>query len=126
MVRNEGGETAKSVSLNLYRGNPAAGGKFIRNITIPEIPFYGKEPVTFPLRANRDEVEIYIEVDPENAISEDDEGNNLVAVPVSFPSRMLPVGERLTIGVGENLVFVVIVFFGLMGLAFLIAVLIFR
>jgi hypothetical protein len=82
-VVNDGAQPVASVDVGFYAGNPAAGAKLLKTITIRDVPGNAASlPVDVLLAVGRLDVTVYAVVDPDNAVVECNDGNNLALVDV--------------------------------------------
>jgi subtilase family serine protease len=96
-IRNLG-LPAGNVKVDLYDGDPGAGGVLLASYTIaPIVPFGGQEQVTFSI----DTIgfpgshDFYVIVDPDNTIVEQNENNNSVSANLVINSIGLNVGAAV-------------------------------
>ena len=93
-VHNRGISTG-NVRVALYNGNPAAGGKLLQSTIIPQlIPFGGTSRATLALDTVGlfGTVSLFVKLDPDNAIEESDEMNNVASGTVTINPAGLTVG----------------------------------
>ncbi|MBI4509081.1 MAG: discoidin domain-containing protein, partial [Deltaproteobacteria bacterium] len=75
--------------VELYWGDPAAGGTLLGTQSVPSLLAGGRADLTFPWTVAFDNKSLYVLVDRTNAIAEREEDNNKTArgAPYSFPYR---------------------------------------
>src|SRR4030042_4596724 len=75
-IRNKGETYAENVLLDIYEGDPSAGGTMLGSSTFSSISAGGSETMQITNTFALGNHPIYIIIDSANAISEGDEGNN--------------------------------------------------
>ena len=113
-VFNVGNQAAGSVGVRYWRGQPGTGTRLGGDQVVSSVPsrYQGPSPttaVTWTTVAT-DSHQIYVQVDPANAISEADESNNTISATLDFrpdltvdsitfdpPNPLLPDGGPMTI-----------------------------
>jgi hypothetical protein len=76
-VFNDSPQPVPSVDVGFYAGNPAAGAKLLKTVSVTQVPASGAAaPVLVPVDVGSLDVTVYVVVDPENALVECDDGNN--------------------------------------------------
>jgi hypothetical protein len=97
-VSNTGGTTASNTLVNFYDGNPATGGIFIGNNT-GNIVFNNSKIFSLLWNITLGYHNIYVAVDPNNAVSELDETNNNASNNISILRSIInyPLNNSLTI-----------------------------
>jgi hypothetical protein len=84
-VRNSGGVPASNVVVRYYAGDPAAGGTVLHEETIAgPIPPGGSATVRPAISIPAREIEIFVVVDPDDAIPECNDGNNTDSTGMRF------------------------------------------
>jgi len=82
-VFNDGAQPVAGVDVGLYAGNPAAGAKLLKTVTVNNVPGNaGSLPVDVAVEVGRLDVTVYTVVDPENKVVECNDGNNISLVDV--------------------------------------------
>jgi hypothetical protein len=82
-VFNDSPQPVPSVDVGFYAGNPAAGAKLLKTVSVTQVPASGAAPiVSVPLNVGSLDVTVYVVVDPENALLECNDGNNTALTDV--------------------------------------------
>ncbi len=109
-VHRLGGREARAVDVAFYRGNPAAGGTWLGTATTPPMTpgINDVQPVSVLYTAGQaGAVEVYVVVDPANAIAETSEANNqarrtFTILPPVVQDRTPPVINSLLVNGGAE------------------------
>lgn len=106
LVHHIGGQQARIVTVNFYRGDPDAGGVLLGSVGTPPLSPNSSDN-TLAVAWTPDsagEVELYAVIDPDNQAAETDETNNRVQRTVTVrtppPDTTPPVVDSLTIDGG--------------------------
>ena len=81
-IHNFGMSNAENITIDVFDGDPSTTGILIGSHNIDSISARGTADVKFNWLAMSGEYDIYIQIDPDNLISELDKSNNLVSKPV--------------------------------------------
>ncbi|MBE7493722.1 MAG: hypothetical protein HS117_02135 [Verrucomicrobiaceae bacterium] len=85
-VKNAGNLAVQNVQVAFYDGDPANGGTLIETATIPgwmEAATDGEVTVNWAVPEPAQARTIYIKIDPASAVTESNEANNVLALPIN-------------------------------------------
>lgn len=88
-VRNNGETGANNISVDLYDGDPAAGGRLIGNATFPAISGGGSAVFNLTTNFAAGDHELYVIADKTNLIHESNEANNIAIVGLTVGNGWL-------------------------------------
>jgi uncharacterized protein YkwD len=80
VIKNTGSTDAFPVAVNFYDGDPQSGGTLIETKNIPQILVHGEETIAsiiWDTTGKAGAHDIYVSVDPNDIIAENNEGNNI-------------------------------------------------
>jgi hypothetical protein len=127
-IRNIGSKEVGPIIVQFFDGDPLQNGTLIGNRTISKIPSRGDITTSLRWVPTVGEKDVYILLDPQDLISEDQENNNIAFKPIFVsPIKPLSTKERLSIGTGnKTIVFSAIIFISMLVLGAFVSKLIFK
>lgn len=94
-IQNYGGESSGPFSVDFYLGHPQKGGRLISREEAPGVSPYGSQTVSLSTTATSefDNQTVYVEVNPDQSVTESDYQNNYLSRQISLQSTDVYVSE---------------------------------